>query len=171
MNILRVEQKFKELDKKEKKLEYYFNPRIKPISGLKRHRFLRDLSYDVDMNHQICKFDGLAKAEDQLKPVKETVRDILSNQAKQISRRRKIMNVSTLKITRDKSLKPQVQQSPKDASTIKIPLPNIQILTIKSSSLFYSDIKNKYSNEILIEKKAIGTEEQLVLQLKCKVKK
>ena len=57
MSILQIERKFCELDKKEKLLEYCFNPRLKPVTGLKRHRFFRDLSYDVDMDNRAYGFD------------------------------------------------------------------------------------------------------------------
>lgn len=57
MNILRLEEKFKKLEEKEKLLEYSFNPRVKSIPGVKRHRYFQDLSYDVEMDCQIYGFD------------------------------------------------------------------------------------------------------------------
>ena len=57
MNILRLEEKFKKLDEREKMIEYSFNPRVKSIPGIKRHRYFQDLSYDIEMDCQIYGFD------------------------------------------------------------------------------------------------------------------
>eukprot|EP00826_Nyctotherus_ovalis_P058348 TRINITY_DN8008_c0_g1_i2.p2 TRINITY_DN8008_c0_g1~~TRINITY_DN8008_c0_g1_i2.p2 ORF type:complete len:103 (-),score=34.80 TRINITY_DN8008_c0_g1_i2:559-843(-) len=60
------------------------------------------------------------------------------------------------------------QESPCKASNMSILLPNIQILTIQSSSLLNSQAKSK-SHEIITKKKSIDStdDKQLVLQFKC----
>jgi hypothetical protein len=47
MSIPRIEQKFLLLELKEKLIDYSFNPRVKSIPGLKRHRYLQDLAYNT----------------------------------------------------------------------------------------------------------------------------
>jgi len=47
MSIKKIEEKFQRLELKEKLIDYSFNPRVKSIPGLKRHRYLQDLSYNT----------------------------------------------------------------------------------------------------------------------------
>ena len=57
MNILKIEQKFRELEHKERLVQCTYNPRIKTIPGAKRHRFITDLSYDMAADYQLYGFD------------------------------------------------------------------------------------------------------------------
>ena len=55
MNILRLEAKFVKLDEKQKQLEYTFNPNVKSIPGLKRHRFFQDISRSINKDDKTLK--------------------------------------------------------------------------------------------------------------------
>jgi len=57
MNILKVERKFRELERREKIVEYTYNPRLKQVPGLRKHRFIKDLSNDVETDVQAYGFD------------------------------------------------------------------------------------------------------------------